>query len=118
MAPGQKGCARHRAVSMAAESDRQANSSSTGGKKREEGFEEAFSKLEDTVRRLEDGNLSLDKATRLFEEGMRLAKRCNELLSSAELRVSRLQTEFAEQMSMVAEELETEEEDGSAGARG
>ena len=95
---------------MAEESGGQANSPTKGGKKREEGFEEAFSKLEETVRRLEDGNLSLDEATRLFEEGMRLAKRCNELLSSAELKVSRLQTEFAEQMSMVAEELE--EEDG------
>ena len=94
---------------MAAESGGQANSPSKGGKKREEGFEEAFSKLEEAVRRLENGNLSLDEATRLFEEGMRLAKRCNELLSSAELKVSRLQTEFAEQMSMVAEELEEDE---------
>lgn len=83
----------------------------TGGKKRAESFEEAFSRLEGTVRRLEEGKLSLDEATRLFEEGMQLAKRCNELLSGAELRVSRLQAEFAEQMSMVADELEAGQED-------
>jgi exodeoxyribonuclease VII small subunit len=86
-------------------------SGQTGGKKRAESFEEAFSRLEGTVRRLEEGKLALDEATRLFEEGMRLAKRCNELLSGAELRVSRLQAEFAEQMSMVADELEAEEEE-------
>ena len=97
---------------MTANSNRQGDSAAgTGGKKRAESFEEAFSKLEETVRRLEDGNLSLGEATRLFEEGMRLAKRCNELLSGAELKVSRLQTEFAEQMSMVADELEPEDGD-------
>jgi len=79
--------------------------------KRAEGFEEAFSKLEETVRRLEDGNLSLDEATGLFEEGMRLAKRCNELLTRAELKVSRLQTEFAEQMSLVPDEAEEPEDE-------
>ncbi|MBI4219401.1 MAG: exodeoxyribonuclease VII small subunit [Chloroflexi bacterium] len=61
-------------------------------------FEESFSRLEETVRALEAGKLSLDEATKLFEQGMALAKRCNELLSAAELKVTRLQSAFAEQM--------------------
>ena len=107
-----------RAVSMAAKPDRQDNSAhETGKRKPTENFEQAFSKLEEAVRRLEDGNLSLDEATRLYEEGMRLAKRCNELLSGAELKVSRLQTEFAEQMSLVADDLEPHEEEGGTGSQ-
>ena len=69
-------------------------------------FEEAYSRLEETVHALEEGGLSLAEATRLFEEGMRLARVCNELLSSAELRITRLQTAFGEQMRLLTEEKE------------
>ncbi len=75
------------------------------GKATEPGsFEEAFTKLEEAVRALESGPLSLDESTRLFEQGMGLARRCNELLTSAELKVTRLQAAFAEQMRFVPEE--------------
>ena len=67
-------------------------------------FETAFTQLEEVVRRLEAGQLTLSDATKLFEDGMKLAKQCNELLSSAELRISRLKSQFAEQMNLVAEE--------------
>jgi len=53
-------------------------------------FEEAMKRLEETVRRLEAGNLTLEQAIGLFEEGTRLAQLCNEQLDAAELRVSRL----------------------------
>ncbi len=69
-------------------------------------FEETFSQLEEAVRKLEAGQLPLDQATGLFEEGMKLARRCNELLSSAELKVSRLQTAFAEQMRLMDDDAE------------
>ena len=74
-------------------------------------FEDAFSRLEDAVRKLETGPLSLDDSTRLFEEGMGLAKRCNELLSATELKVTRLQSAFAEQMRFVPEESDDEPDD-------
>lgn len=81
-----------------------AASSAIGGPAAQgETFEQAFTRLEESVRRLEAGQLTLDEATKIYEEGMRLAKRCNELLSRAELRITRLQSEFAEQMSMVDE---------------
>jgi exodeoxyribonuclease VII small subunit len=79
-------------------------------------FEKSYTRLEEVVRKLEAGQLSLDEATGLFEEGMRLAKRCNELLSHAELRITRLKSQFAEQMDLVPEEPESgddfEDEDG------
>jgi exodeoxyribonuclease VII small subunit len=64
-------------------------------------FEDAFTELRATVEALEAGNLSLEEATKLFDSGMKLAKACNELLSSAELQVSRLQRSFGEQMAMI-----------------
>ncbi|MEX2599868.1 MAG: exodeoxyribonuclease VII small subunit [Dehalococcoidia bacterium] len=65
-------------------------------------FEDVFTQLRETVQALEAGNLSLDEATKLFDKGMRLAKTCNELLSAAELRITRLQRSFGEQMAMIA----------------
>ncbi len=74
-------------------------------------FEDAYNRLEDTVRRLEEGGLSLSDATRLFEEGMHLARICNELLTSAELRITRLQTAYGEQMRLLADAQEESVED-------
>jgi exodeoxyribonuclease VII small subunit len=84
-------------------------SDSPESKAKNSSFEQAFEQLEQSVRKLEAGQLSLAEATDLFEEGMKLAKRCNELLSTTELRVSRLQTAFAEQMRLVDDDFETEE---------
>ena len=81
-------------------------------------FEDAFTELRETVGKLEAGNLSLEEATRLFELGMKLAKTCNELLSTAELQVSRLQRSFGEQMAMIQaanEELDVPDGDDDDG---
>ncbi len=53
-------------------------------------FEEIYRELEDTVQRLESGDLSLADALELFERGSALAERCNLLLDAAELRVRQL----------------------------
>lgn len=58
-------------------------------------FEEAFARLEQTVQALEQGGLSLDDATRMYEEGMRLAQLCNQMLSATELKVAQLRNAFA-----------------------
>jgi len=55
-------------------------------------FEEALSRLESIVQSLEAGGLVLEEAVSLFEEGMRLAKVCNQRLDAAELKISQLQT--------------------------
>ncbi len=50
-------------------------------------FEEAFGQLEQSVAALEQGDLSLERALALFEDGMRLVRRCNLILDQAELRI-------------------------------
>lgn len=53
-------------------------------------FEEAFAQLEAAVAALQDGQLPLERALQYYEEGMRLARHCNDLLQKAELRVQQL----------------------------
>lgn len=60
-----------------------------------ESFEALYRRLEDTVRRLEDGNLPLDEAVDLYEEGMRLAKRCGDHLTTATLRIRQIQGRYS-----------------------
>ena len=63
-------------------------------------FEEALARLNDAVQEMEAGGLSLDDATRKFEEGMSLARHCSELLTEAELKVTRIKTAYGEQMRL------------------
>lgn len=53
-------------------------------------YEEAFEKLEQTVLALQDGQLPLERALEYYEEGMKLARHCHDLLQKAELRVEQL----------------------------
>jgi exodeoxyribonuclease VII small subunit len=53
-------------------------------------FEELYRELEETVRRLEASELTLNESLTLFERGSALAEQCNALLDSAELRVRQL----------------------------
>jgi exodeoxyribonuclease VII small subunit len=78
---------------------------STGGREGEgpPAFEALYKELEDTVAKLEQGNLSLEESLSLYETGMQLARQCQALLQNAELRVSRLQTEFNESLNALRE---------------
>jgi len=53
-------------------------------------YEEAFAELEKMVTALQDGRLPLEKALSYYEEGMKLAQHCQDLLQKAELRVEQL----------------------------
>jgi exodeoxyribonuclease VII small subunit len=50
-------------------------------------FEAALKRLEEIVKKLEAGDLPLDTALELFEEGIRLSRFCNTTLEAAERRV-------------------------------
>jgi exodeoxyribonuclease VII small subunit len=65
-------------------------------KEREPGFEESMSALEKIVAQLESGDLPLQKALELFEEGVRLARRCQSQLEVAERKVELLLRERGE----------------------
>ncbi|MBR2744635.1 MAG: exodeoxyribonuclease VII small subunit [Clostridia bacterium] len=51
-------------------------------------FEEAMKNLEEIANELEKNELDLDKAVEKFEEGMELSKKCNEILTNAEKRIT------------------------------
>jgi exodeoxyribonuclease VII small subunit len=53
-------------------------------------FEQAYEELEQTVHRLEAGELTLDEAIAIYERGMRLARRCGAALDAAELQIQQL----------------------------
>ncbi len=46
--------------------------------------------LRSIVRLLEDGDISLDESIALYERGALLVKQCEELLTTAELKISEL----------------------------
>jgi exodeoxyribonuclease VII small subunit len=73
-------------------------------------FEKLFSELEETVAKLEKGDLSLDESLALFQRGTELAKKCGEMLDRAQLRVKELAPRGEE---VGVDEFE-EEEDGDA----
>lgn len=53
-------------------------------------FEDSYSLLEQVIRKLEEGDLTLEESVALYEEGMLLARRCGEHLQRAELKVTEL----------------------------
>ena len=58
-------------------------------------FEEAMTLLDETVKRLEGGSMTLDESIGAFEEAVGLVKLCNSKLESAEQKV-RILTEGAD----------------------
>ncbi|MBW1981560.1 MAG: exodeoxyribonuclease VII small subunit [Deltaproteobacteria bacterium] len=58
--------------------------------RKKESFEQALQKLEAIVARMEEGDLPLEEALKLFEEGVRLVKFCNKKLDEAERKVALL----------------------------
>ena len=53
-------------------------------------FESALKSLEDIVVQLEGGDLTLDRALELFEEGVKISRFCHTKLEEAERRVETL----------------------------
>ena len=53
-------------------------------------FEESYAQLEEVVRQLEGGELTLDESMALFEKGIKLAQMCEARLDKAEQKVSQL----------------------------
>jgi len=68
-------------------------------------FEKAMQELEHLVETMENGDLSLDESLKLFEQGVKLTRQCQQSLQDAEQKVSILLkkndnntlTEFTEQ---------------------
>lgn len=63
-------------------------------------FEEAFAQLESAIAALQDGQMPLESALQQYQDGMKLAQYCNELLQKAELSVQQLSVDSAGALSM------------------
>ena len=63
-------------------------------------FEETYRRLEDTVARLEQGELSLSDSELLYRQGIELADRCQQLLTETELRITQIGHGRGETVSM------------------
>lgn len=55
---------------------------------KEDNFEKLMEELEKITNKLEKEQLSLDESVKLFEEGMKISKKCNEILENAEKRIT------------------------------
>lgn len=59
-------------------------------KKERPSFEEALARLEEIVEKLESENISLEESVSLYEEGIKLSKKCSQTLEDAELRIEKV----------------------------
>ena len=77
-------------------------------------FEKALERLEEIVTRMEGGELALEEAIGLFEEGMKISRFCSEKLEQAERRVEIL---LKSSEGVSEEPFDPEKEPGDAGER-
>jgi exodeoxyribonuclease VII small subunit len=56
----------------------------------EKSFEESLEKLENIVTEMESGNVPLDKALSMYEEGINISQYCLKELDKAELKLKKL----------------------------
>ena len=50
-------------------------------------FEQTLARLEDIVKKMESGNISLDESIEIYQEGIILSKQCSQMLEEAEGKV-------------------------------
>lgn len=67
-------------------------------------FETSMEELEEYVRRLEEGNLSLEEAIKVFQKGIEASKYCAQQLEEAESKIMVLTDELKEQPFILEEE--------------
>lgn len=68
-------------------------------------FEEAMKELEETVKKLESGETTLDESMELFEKGVGLSRVCQKLLEEAQLKVTKLISENGEEIEFDVENM-------------
>ncbi len=73
-------------------------------------FEEALQKLESIVEGMESGDLPLESLLAKYEEGVRLAKVCQDKLTEAELKIQQLEKTAAGELKLKPLVVELSEE--------
>lgn len=69
--------------------------------KKEMTFEASMERLEEVLRRLENGNETLDESLKLYEEGISLVRICTERLENAEQKMKVLQMQADGNVALV-----------------
>ena len=62
----------------------------TAKKAEKNSLEQSLKRLQEIVEAMEHGDVSLDDAVGLYEEGIRISKECAEKLKTAELKIKKL----------------------------
>lgn len=65
--------------------------------KKSTSFEENLERLENIVRDLESGNVSLNESMKKYEEGVKVFKSCKDLLAKAEKKIVQLTESLEEE---------------------
>lgn len=73
-------------------------------KEKEKSFEENLCELENIVKKLENGEVSLDDAIEQFKVAMELAKKCDKSLKNAEEAITKLVKDNGEIIDFNVEE--------------
>ncbi len=76
-----------------------------------EKFEEALGRLEDIVKSMEAGDMTLEESLKAFEEGIKLARLCSRKLDEAERRVEIL---LKQEEDLVARPFKVEENESES----
>lgn len=84
--------------------DEDINQNQQSKEEEEQTFEEAMKKMEDIVAKLEEGDVPLEKAIQLFQEGMTLSKTCHLKLKNVEKKMDQIVEEDGEMKEYVMEE--------------
>ncbi len=69
-------------------------------------FEKSLQRLEKIVGRMESGELGLEESLTQFEQGIKLAKACQDTLANAELKVEQLIEQNGLQQTVPLEDLD------------
>lgn len=69
-------------------------------------------RLEEAVRKLEDGSLGLEESLQVFEEGIQWSRQCHQRLADAEKKVEILLKTDKEELTQVAFDLDVGAEGG------
>jgi exodeoxyribonuclease VII small subunit len=72
-------------------------------------FEGSLHRLEGIVQKLEQGEVPLDQALNLYEEGIGLARVCAKMLSDAEVKLKRLGRDLEGNLKLFEQEEDSEE---------
>jgi exodeoxyribonuclease VII small subunit len=71
-------------------------------------FETSLRQLEGIVEKLEQGDIPLEKALAMYEQGIQLARSCGELLNTAEVHLKRLGRDLEGNLKMFDQQEDSE----------